>query len=468
MIAAMAFGELRECDRYLSILAARNMKEEFSVHDRELFVLPVEISELELQACWFAGEFGRSFMTTTGVPVEIIDFGTWNHESGPDFADAVVQFGSEEPVRGAIEVDTDVRDWEAHGHAVNPAYNGVVLHLFLRQPATSFFTRTESNRNVPQVMLHSHALETSRAHWIPPAHPGRCSLPFRSMPEEEACSILESASRYRLQRKGDQLARLATLRGVDEALLHGVATALGYKSNKLPFQLLAQRLPLRKVRRLSEDNVAALYFGVAGFLQEPDLAKLPPDSRQYLRALWEIWWEQRAAHDRLILSRKQWTLSGMRPANHPQRRIGALCAIVRAWASLRKAAESGNANQFARFFHELKDPYWSYHYTLASKRSAKPLALVGDSRVQDLLANLFFPLAVRSSAELWDTYAQMPSSLESRRVKTAKLRLFGSGPKPFLNTLAREQGLLQIYEDFCMTDRTGCAACAFPQRLTLV
>ena len=45
------------------------------------------MKELELQAHWFASDFGREFRTTAGDAVRIVQFGVWNREAGPDFAD---------------------------------------------------------------------------------------------------------------------------------------------------------------------------------------------------------------------------------------------------------------------------------------------------------------------------------------------------------------------------------------------
>src|SRR5205085_6136156 len=54
------------------------------VRDQAMF-LPLRIpNEIELQARWFAGEFGRQFISSTGEAIEIVQFGTWNRESGPD------------------------------------------------------------------------------------------------------------------------------------------------------------------------------------------------------------------------------------------------------------------------------------------------------------------------------------------------------------------------------------------------
>ncbi len=52
--------------RYAQILGSTR------VRDRALF-LPLRIpNELELQARWFAGEFGRRFVSTRGNQIEIV------------------------------------------------------------------------------------------------------------------------------------------------------------------------------------------------------------------------------------------------------------------------------------------------------------------------------------------------------------------------------------------------------------
>ena len=58
-------------------------------------------SELELQARWFAGDFGKHFVSAAGDEIEVVEFGTWNREAGPDFSDAAIRINrSDHPIRG--------------------------------------------------------------------------------------------------------------------------------------------------------------------------------------------------------------------------------------------------------------------------------------------------------------------------------------------------------------------------------
>ncbi|MCA1658462.1 MAG: DUF2851 family protein, partial [Verrucomicrobiaceae bacterium] len=127
-------------------LASRysELRDSARVHERALFPAQRTPSELELQARWFAGDFGRKFRSVAGDDVEIVQFGTWNREAGPDFSDAVVRLNDGEAIRGTIEFDLADRNWETHGHSTNAAFDHAILHIFVEQSERVFFTRTKS------------------------------------------------------------------------------------------------------------------------------------------------------------------------------------------------------------------------------------------------------------------------------------------------------------------------------------
>lgn len=448
---------MSSADRYAQLLPA-------SAREAPLLRVPRELPEMELQAHWFAGDFGRDFCTVAGGTARVVQFGVWNHEAGPDFAEAAVALDGGAPVRGSIELDPDVRDWERHGHAENPAYDGVVLHVFTRTGGGEAFTRTTRHRLVPQVLLDVASLTDEPPNPLPAALPGRCCAPLRELSEDAARDVLLGAAQHRLRKKAAALATLTALHGADEALYQALAATLGYKSNKLPFTLLAQRLPLRLLRK---GDAAALLFGVSGFLPASDLGAFDAATRSYLRGLWEKWWPRRAEFERLALAPKLWRLGGQRPANHPQRRLAALAEIVRHWPKIRALRDRCAPDELHDFFAKLSDDYWDLHYTVTSQPAAKRMALIGTSRVTEMLANVFFPLAIAADETRWVGFKNLRAPLTNQRVEVAALRLFGDSPRgpEFLKSAALQQGLLQIYEDFCLRDLSDCAHCPFPRQL---
>jgi len=85
--------------RYAEMLSATR------VYERALFLPLRTPHELELQARWFAGEFGKNFVSTSGDKIDIIQFGTWNREAGPDFRDAAIAVNDGESRGGCVEID---------------------------------------------------------------------------------------------------------------------------------------------------------------------------------------------------------------------------------------------------------------------------------------------------------------------------------------------------------------------------
>jgi hypothetical protein len=428
---------------------------------------PAQFTELELQAHWFAGDFGTEFTSINGERIRIAQFGAWNREAGPDFADAAISIDGKRAVRGAIEIDPDAQDWERHGHATNPEYDGVVLHICTRDAGRRFFTRTSRHREIPRIRLDPHRVDGPVADSQPIAKPGRCCAAMRNLGPDKLREVLEGAAQFRLRRKAARLARIAGLHGEDEALYQALAIALGYKNNKLPFTVLAQRFPLAVLQRRKED-LDALLFGSAGFLDDSDFTAFDMETRAYLRNLWELWWKLRSQFSPLILAANLWRLASVRPANHPQRRIAALAEIVRHWPKLSALVKDGEISMIRSFLESLGDEYWDFHYTLTSRKSARRMALVGEGRINDILANVIYPLVISTHPDRWKDYIKLPAPMVSRPVKIAALRLLGGhqqAGKTLIKKAACQQGLLQIYEDFCMRDSTGCAQCPFPEQV---
>ena len=248
---------------------------------------PCRIPELELQARIFSGEFGVSWNGEDGEKVEIVHFGIWNREPGPDFCGAQVLIDGMR-VTGDIEIDQDVRDWENHGHSRNPSYENVVLHLFVRRGQRRCFTSTPENKAVTQV-------------YLPPRQTSKRAEPAQDGTQAE--KLIEAAAAFRLHRKCEIFQRAANLRGRDEALFEAIAAAMGFKNNKIPFLLVAQRTSLARARAADGE---ALLFGLSGFLKAGHFDQGDSEARAYLRDLWETWWAIRDRERRLILPDNAW------------------------------------------------------------------------------------------------------------------------------------------------------------------
>ena len=415
-------------------------------------------SELEYQALWYAGAFGSSFRSTNGSLVEVIQFGFWNREPGPDFVNTVIRLDGTQEFKGDIELDINIGDWERHGHGDNSAFRNVVLHLFLQNSGSEFFTRTIDHREVTQVQLKTSGMmltDTGTAL----AKPGACCAPLSSLSEGQLDQIIETAARIRLEKKSLALRRSVRIHGIDEALFQALAIALGYKWNKIPFLIIAQRATLARLR--SDPAVAeAILFGLSGFLEHSFAASQQDD--RYLNMLWTHWWKMRSELHELMLRADLWRLGGSRPNNHPHRRLGALAQIAAGWSDFRKLTTDLNAAVV--WFQRLTHPFWDFHYSLQSAPAQRRISLIGASRVKDIVANVLFPLLTISGNADWTAFKSIRAELGNTFLEIVCLRLFGDALRgqEHAHFLYQQQGLLQIFEDFCLNDRSDCRACRFP------
>ena len=441
----------------------------------DLIGVPRKIPELEIQSLWFAGVFGREFTSTCGQPVRIVRFGIWNRVGGPDFKGATVEIGTKR-FNGAVEIDPEPEDWERHGHSVNPAFNDVVLHVFAgteRASPRRFFTRTSDHRNIVQVRLDLEAAGSQLRERPPaPARYGRCAPRIRSLEPEQLEALLESAARHRLEGKARRFVRIAQIHGWDQAIYEGISEALGYHPKQLPMKVLAQRQTLAELLAQPQLRREATLFGAAGFLDAAGHDSARPATRTYLRGLWEEWWRLRDSES--VLPGIKWSLTGIRPLNHPHRRIGALTALLENWPEFRTLLPGTNSappadwpRRVTTFLNTLKHSHWSKHYTLSSAPSPTSLAIFGTERIHDILGNILYPIAVHHDPTQWTAYAALAGGKIHEKLERAAHRLLGDHPNraKYLRPYYRQQALLQLYEDFCLEDTSDCTHCPFPEQL---
>lgn len=437
---------------------------------------PDLLSEEELQALWFAGSFGREFITTKGEQVSIIQFGEWNHAAGPDFRHAAVSIGDQKAV-GPIELDCHPADWELHGHAQNPAFEKVVLHVVFATGRQTHFTRSPQGREIPCVVVPQDTLEAGLdkpVYACADSRLGRCAEPLRHLSVERVNYLLQEAASFRMNRKARALQCLEEIHGFEDALWQSLARALGYGPNKLVMTLLGQRVSRRLLRSLrTHAQREAVLFGVAGFLS-PDLhQKAHPGSRQFLSALWRDWWKLRAKHEPDRAKAFRWQLSGIRPSNHPHRRLAALAAASVGWNRLSRPAQHRSRTYLERLrtrLAGLDHPFWANRYTLRSQPTKKPIALCGENRATEFVVNYSVPRWWFNDPEAaWDYLQTLRSSVVSDPVRRAATRLFGNrrDRRQFLRHAWQHQALLQLYHDFCLQDSSDCEDCPFPEQLQI-
>ena len=218
---------------------------------------------------------------------------------------------------------------------------------------------------------------------------------------------------------------------------------MGFKNNKIPFLLVAQRTGLARARSMDGE---ALLFGLSGFLKAGHFDQGDDDARAYLRDLWEKWWAIRDRERRLILPDNAWAFSAVRPANHPHRRMGALAATARSFAPIIRAVDQGTGEDFTKGFTDLHHSFWQRHASLVGDRLPKAASVIGCDRALDLRINVFLPARPRDAA--WAELCSLTGPTPSRKVLRASEWLVGVSRPANCRSALRQQGLLQLAEDF--------------------
>lgn len=445
-------------------------------------------AERLLQAVWHHQRLLREqLQTLDGRKLRVLHPGFRNSEAGPDFRNAVVQFDVQAPQSGDVEIDLQSAHWKAHGHHVSAAFKNVLLHVVWDFPASSPALPTMVLKPMLDAPLTELALwlGSDAAQDWPRALSGRCSGAFQEMDDNQLGELLQQAGRSRLEAKAVQFQARARQAGWDQALREGLFRALGYKHNVWPMQRLAELLP-RWLSGDAERSLAAIAWqarllGLSGLLPE-DPSSSSADTGLYLRRLWDHWWREREPWIDDLLPRRLWCFHGLRPANHPARRLalashwlaaGDLPARLEKWFTL-ALPEASLPQSLLALLQVEQDDFWTWHWTFRSKRMSQPQPLLGATRVTDLAVNVVLPWfwirAVSGKNEALQREAERryfcwPQAEDNAVLRLARRRLLGGERRNSFTSACRQQGLLQIVRDFCDHSNAVCDDCRFPELL---
>lgn len=443
-------------------------------------------SERHLQCLWYDPRWRPSKLhDCNGIPVNVINPGTWNLEAGPDFLDATIEIGHTR-ICGDVEIHINESDWFTHGHNNDPRYKGVVM-LVSYLPCVQ---RTVSKlpNNIIRISLAQTLTEyqdfsfdcidiTAYPHVpirqrIPP-----CAQELAKWQTNKRLALLKSAGEERLKIKTLRIKQAIQKKTREQVFYEEVMSALGYKHNSGAFRLLANRVTFETLRNEANGNVLrayALLLGVAGLLPVEVSTVLPLENRTFIRCLWDEWWRLQSVWQKHVLPSSTWRFSGVRPANHPVRRLAAAsCLFARRTDPIQILTNIDTTNplQWKRnvvAFLSKTDTlsYWKYHLTFFDRKTRKPCSLLGSQRISAIITNVLIPFLSASAVDVSQLVNYLSPAEENIIVRRTAYSLFGHECLPeFYSDGLVQQGLIQIFYDFCLTEKANCCLCSFPSEL---
>ncbi len=392
--------------------------------------------------------------TTDGQTLEIIHPGELNTDAGADFFNARLRLG-ETTWAGNVEIHISSSEWLAHGHDADPAYQNVVLHVVLQEDKIIFqngqrLPCLELKNRIPEKILENYERLVAAETPIP------CTAFFHEVPEIIRLNWLDRLLVERLETKTQPILEglEKTENHWEEIFYRSLARSFGLKINALPFENLANSLPIQILGKHKNSlfQLEALLFGQAGFLSEPadDYQKSLAKEYRFLQKKYEL----------TPLPPGVWKFLRLRPANFPTIRIAQFAVLIhRAEHLFSKTLEMKTVRELQNLFDAGVSEYWLTHY-IFGKGSPKRQKNLGDDFVKLLLINTVIPFIflfgkLKKQPDLQDRALRFLENLppENNSILEDWSKI-GAAPRSGFEA----QALLELRKNYC--DRRRCLDCA--------
>jgi hypothetical protein len=419
------------------------------------------LDESQLVQLWRGQRFpAGALVTRDGVPVRVISPGRAGRGPGPDFRNAAIA-GPSGILRGDIEMHVRSSMFRAHGHETDSAYANVVLHVVFEDD-TGVDTPLPGGRTAPVVALApwvARRADELRL-WLerPLLWREPCYDAVMRQGADGSARALDAEGDRRFAGKTVRFAELVRTAGLEQALYEGLMEALGYGGNAPAMRSLACAVPWTRLSAAAPAAREALLIGAAGLLPSQRGHRGPVDARV-------VELERDFAAERITpLPPGAWKLWGMRPENHPVRRIAGAAALFTRLgtpsALLRVVAARSTKEAIAPLLLDAQG-FWLGHYDVCAGPCRMPAALVGRSRALEILVNVVLPCAAASgdpalAAQAHSLFAKLPRPAAYGLTRFIENALASAGVRVPVNA-RRAQGLLALHRDWCT--QNGCGRC---------
>jgi hypothetical protein len=421
------------------------------------------IREDLLYYLWKTKSFNLSdLLTEDGQPIEIIDFGNQNYDSGPDFSNGKVKIG-ETIWAGNIEMHVYSSDWERHNHDLDKAYDNVILHVVyehdreVHTTTEQFIPCLELKNRIPKKLKQNYSQLISNNNWIP------CENQLPNVPNHTVTFWLQRMVAERLESKTEYLKSILEYTNNDweETMYVFLMRYMGARVNMDPFESLAKNLPLSIIQKNKDvlQTIEALLFGQAGML----LATHTSDN--YYESL---------KSEYLFLSKKyqltnippvSWKFARMRPAGFPTIRIAQMAQIICNTEHLfSQILDAKEIKSIRHLFHAIPSEYWEDHYRFGTDSIYKEKHL-GDGFIDLIIINVVSPILFLYGKSIADEqYCERAiKHLESLKPEQNKIITNYKALGIKTSSAADSQGLLQLKKAYC--DPKLCLSCSIGNKL---
>ncbi|MGE8512590.1 MAG: DUF2851 family protein [Chryseobacterium culicis] len=343
------------------------------------------MTEKLLQYLWNYKVFKHfDFKDIEGNSVEIIHFGKWNKNAGPDFLDAKIKINGL-LLAGNIELHVRSSDWIFHHHSIDPNYQNIILHVVF-QHDIEIHDLTE--KRVPTLELQNY-IDKNILWRYEKLNNGDQFIACENIfdPKKIPFNFHEENILKKLDEKSLEIEQsLYQYKNNFEAVLfHSFAYSFGLKVNALIFRQIAESVEYRIINKIRQNplQLEALLFGISGWLDDPQDGQMKIWKREFefIKAKFPV--SDLKFHPKFLR---------LRPPNFPTIRLSQLADLYKHQHLFSKIMEAKSTEQLYDIFKSVKaSEYWNFHFNFGSISKVQPKALSKDF-IDLLILNTVLPL----------------------------------------------------------------------------
>ena len=262
------------------------LQEKFHVAEYQGLYGAIRVPEIVIQKIWYGGHFSKhQLRTQSGKPLKLLNLGRWNKQEGPDFIEARVEIDGKQ-IAGDVEIHLYREAWYQHKHHLAERFSNVILHVYAFPPRqNNENTLNKYGKSIEELLLLPYLENDLESYEHEQALLGAMPKQNLLMSEHWKAKPIRETQQQLLDN-----ARKRYLQKVSFARIRIEQYGWMSANHQYALEVLGAR------RNRSAMSNIALHNSLSDF---------------ELKSIDELYAQQE----------KQWLLKGLRPANHPRRRL---------------------------------------------------------------------------------------------------------------------------------------------------
>lgn len=345
------------------------------------------MTEEFLHYIWKYRLIDHHLLSTTDDMVVIVQPGSHNTDSGPDFFNARIKINNT-IWAGNVEIHIYSSNWYQHNHQQDKAYDNIVLHVVYEDDKPAL---RRNGDQIPTIELKGHfnqslydryAYFMTNKYWIP------CEKLIQGVDRFALNNWIDRLMIEKLENKAAEITShfLRNNSDWEQTFYEFLARNFGFKVNGTPFQLLAKSLPLKVLSKQKNDKfqIEALLYGQAGLL--PSTCK-----DDYPKKLKKEYGFLQKKYNLKPVDPHLWRFMRLRPSNFPTIRISQFADLIFKSSHLFSTIlEKNSLNELIELFDVSVSDYWNSHFSF-DKESARRKKNIGKNTIHLLIINTVIP-----------------------------------------------------------------------------